>query len=196
MIDGFNHVVFVTNDMEQTARFYCDVLGFRIKATVGNEAAKNKDALNFAGQLAPTGDAWTRIYFFEVGERDTLAFVEVPGLDTKADPSQFSPLWPGQPRPPARPQKLDHLAFNVADRERLIAIQKHLRDVGVTVSEIGSIDGPPFVKSIYFYDPNGIALEVATWDFADPAWAERTHRMFHDPNPVPTLRAAQGKNAT
>ena len=32
------------------------------------------------------------------------------------------------------------------------------------MSEVGSIDGPPFVKSIYFYDPNGIALEIATWE--------------------------------
>src|SRR5579872_4161906 len=142
MIDGFNHVVFVTNDMEKTARFYCDVLGFSIKATVGNEQEKNEGGLNFAGQLAPTGDAWTRIYFFEAGEGDILAFVEVPGVDTKADPSQFSPLWPGEPRPLARPQKLDHLAFNVTDLERLIAVQKHLREFGVTVSEVGSIDGP------------------------------------------------------
>jgi catechol 2,3-dioxygenase-like lactoylglutathione lyase family enzyme len=187
MIDGFNHLVLVTNDMEKTARFYCDLLGFSIKATVGNTAKEG--GLNFKGQLAPVGDDWTRIYFFGIGERDMLGVLEVPDVDTTADPSHFPALWPEEgTRTSVRPQKLDHLAFNVADLGRLEALQRRLRDAGITVSDIASIDGPPFVKSIYFYDPNGVALEVATWDLADPAWAERKTRMFHDPDPIPALR--------
>ena len=187
MIDGFNHLVLVTSDLEKTTRFYRDLLGFPVKATVANTAQAG--GLNFKGQLAPVGDDWTRIYFFGVGQRDMLGVLEVPDIDTTADPSHFPSLWPEETaRTTARPQKLDHLAFNVADLATLEALQRRLRDAGVTVSDIAAIDGPPFVKSIYFYDPNGVALEVATWDLADPAWPERRTRMFHDPDPIPALR--------
>jgi hypothetical protein len=44
------------------------------------------------------------------------------------------------------------------------------------------------VKSIYFYDPDGTPLEIATWDFADPTWEQhRDDNYFLDEDPVPSL---------
>jgi hypothetical protein len=48
-----------------------------------------------------------------------------------------------------------------------------------------------FIRSVYFTDPNGIALEASYWvvdgtgrptDYSDPS-------LFGDPDPVPAMRA-------
>ncbi len=78
---------------------------------------------------------------------------------------------------------MDHLALNVGTLRQLKQVQKKLRDAGLTVSEIQDLAGSPFVKSIYFYDPNGIPLEIATWDRSVRSKAKR----LSDPSPVAAM---------
>ncbi|MBI3743859.1 MAG: VOC family protein [Chloroflexi bacterium] len=182
-ITGFNHVVLVTNDMDKTVRFYRDLLGLKVKATVG--AAKRPPGL--IGTRAD--DAWKRLYFLELPNGDTLAFVEFPKMDTGAEASYFSGVWPGKGRAVTRPQKMDHVALNVDSRKALVAVQRKLRAAGHTVSDVQDLGGSPFVKSIYVYDPNGIPLEIASWDVNNRVWAKRRRGdWFADPDPVPALR--------
>ena len=185
-ITGINHMVLVTNDMEKTARFYCEVLGFRIVGTHGRGSKP-------ANQIAPTGD-YSRLYFFEMANGDTIGIVEFPDRDTTADASFFDPFWPKGGKKCTDPRKMDHLAFNVESYDDLIFMQKRLRDRGIDVSDVQELTTSPFMKSIYLYDPNGIPIEFVTWDWNDPAWKARTDKeMFVDLNPIPYLRELQGR---
>lgn len=177
-------MVLVTNDLEKTARFYCEVLRFKLVGAHGRGSKPEN-------QIAPTGD-YSRLYFFEMANGDTLGYVEFPDRDTTADASFFHPFWPAGGKPPKDPRKMDHLAFNVETYDDLIFMQKRLRDHGVAVSEVQALTTSPFMKSIYCYDPNGVPIEFVTWDWDDPAWQKRTDReMFVDLNPIPYLGEMQ-----
>lgn len=170
-ITGFNHVVLLTNDMDQTVRFYRDLLGLKVKATVGGEDRTLR-----------------RFYLFELGNGDCLGFFEFPGEDTAADASTLPQFWPDAGKTAGAPRKLDHLALNVENLAALLEVQERLRARGVVVSEVLEVPGPICVKSIYFYDPNGIPLEIATWDLDDPKWQERgPDAFFGDTDPVAAL---------
>jgi catechol 2,3-dioxygenase-like lactoylglutathione lyase family enzyme len=102
-----------------------------------------------------------------------------------------SSFWPGENAPPHAPEKLDHFAFDVPTFEDLVWFQRHLRDNGVAVSDIVPRSKPPrFVDSIYFNDPSGIPLEIATWNRSDPLWKkQRPEDWYSDTDPVPSLLA-------
>ena len=152
---GINHLAMVTSDMDGTVRFYRDVLGCRLVATIGTRAFRH--------------------YFFEIGKGNTIAFFEWPGVE------------PGVPEKPAGMpapgRQFDHLSFNVDTYEDLIALQQRLRDRHVEVTRI--VDHQ-FIHSIYFDDPNGIALEASVW-LMDP----ETEVSYHDPNPVAAVNEQQ-----
>jgi catechol 2,3-dioxygenase-like lactoylglutathione lyase family enzyme len=160
---GVNHLAMVTPDMDATVRFYHGVLGMRIVATLA------------AGPM--------RHYFFEIGAQNTLAFFgwDDNPVDTEsvAKPAGIPPTWPAQ---------FDHLSFNLPDEQALVDLQARLRahDVGVT-----EIVDHGFLRSIYFTDPNGIALE-ASWWVVDPtgrdASYDGTDGLFTDADPVPAVR--------
>ena len=118
-----------------------------------------------------------RHYFFELGPQNTIAFFEVKGMPTYAKPAGA---------PSSKPIQFDHLSFNLADEEALVDLQKRLAEAGCECTEV--VDHG-FVRSVYFTDPNGIALEASWWaldatgraaDYDDP-------RLFEDPDPVPAV---------
>jgi catechol 2,3-dioxygenase-like lactoylglutathione lyase family enzyme len=117
-----------------------------------------------------------RHYFFEIAPGNTVAFFEWSGAGTFAKPAGL--------RVPQTLQ-LDHLSFNLPDHAALLTLQDRLRRAGVEVTE--EIDHG-FIHSIYFTDPNGIALEASYW-LTDATAADDTDRgAFHDPDPVPAVR--------
>ena len=67
----------------------------------------------------------------------------------------------------------------------LIALQARLQEATVEVTE--EIDHG-FVHSIYFTDPNGIALEASYWLSDATAKPESDRSAFSDPDPVPAVR--------
>jgi catechol-2,3-dioxygenase len=54
---------------------------------------------------------------------------------------------------------VQHAAFSVASEAALSAMKAHLEASGVDV--LGPVDHG-FVRSIYFFDPNGLRLELTT----------------------------------
>ena len=156
---GINHLALVTADMDATVRFYHGVLGARLVATLGTPAFRH--------------------YFFEIGDANTLAFFEYRDveLDAFAKPA-------GVPDP--RASQFDHLSLNVPDEYALEALQARLKAYGCEVTDV--VDHR-FIRSIYFTDPNGIALEASAWvddatgrdtDFTDDG-------LFADRDPVPAV---------
>jgi catechol 2,3-dioxygenase-like lactoylglutathione lyase family enzyme len=157
---GINHLALVTPDMDATVRFYHGVLGARLVAHLGNEAFRH--------------------YFFEFGPEQTVAFFEYQGaeLDTFAVPAGV---------PDRRKVQFDHLSFNLPDEQSLHDLQHRLKAAGCEVTDV--VDHG-FVRSIYFTDPTGIALE-ASWWVLDPTGRDADYgdgELFSDPDPVPAVR--------
>jgi catechol 2,3-dioxygenase-like lactoylglutathione lyase family enzyme len=117
-----------------------------------------------------------RHYFFRIDKSNTVAFFEWQGMDTFRKPAG----WPTQ-----HPLQFDHLSFNLPDRTALLDLQERLRSAGTEVTEV--IDHG-MVKSIYFTDPTGIALEASYWETDATALPSGNEQTFLDPNPVPALR--------
>jgi catechol 2,3-dioxygenase-like lactoylglutathione lyase family enzyme len=116
-----------------------------------------------------------RHYFFEIAPGNTIAFFEWKGASTFAKPAGM---------PSSRTLQFDHLSFNLPDEEALHALQRRLRAHGCEVTEV--IDHT-IVRSIYFTDPHGIALE-ASWWVIDPTGRPADYsdtRLFSDADPVP-----------
>lgn len=118
-----------------------------------------------------------RHYFFEMHDGNTVAFFEIKGMETFAK---------GAGSPPDRVIQLDHLSFNVPDEHALEMLRKRVLAAG---SEITEVVDHGIMRSVYFTDPNGIALEASWWvtdptgrpaDYNDPA-------VFADPDPVPAV---------
>jgi catechol 2,3-dioxygenase-like lactoylglutathione lyase family enzyme len=118
-----------------------------------------------------------RHYFFELAPQNTVAFFEVEGAETFAKPAGG---------PTDRAIQMDHIAFNVADEHALEQLRKRILAAG---SEVTEVVDHGFIRSIYFTDPNGIALEASYWVVDGTARSTdlSDHQLFSDPNPVPAL---------
>jgi len=157
---GINHLALVTDDMDATVRFYHGVLGARVLATIGTPQFRH--------------------YFFEFGPQNTVAFFEYRGvhIDRFSKPAGI---------PDQRAVQFDHLSFNLPDEDALLDLRARIKAAG---SEVTDVVDHGFIRSIYFTDPNGIALEASYWvldatgrpaDYGD-------ERLFSDPDPVPAVR--------
>ena len=159
---GINHLAMVTGDMEKTVRFYRDVLGLPLVATTGNRP-----------ELYPY-----RHYFFALGEGNTIAFFEWPGMVDEFHKPAGAPA--------SGRVQFDHVSFNVESEEVLLELKTRLEQNEVEVTRV--VDHR-IIHSIYFTDPNGIALEASYW-LNDPTvrQADYAHpELFADP--VPSARA-------
>jgi catechol 2,3-dioxygenase-like lactoylglutathione lyase family enzyme len=164
---GINHLALVTTDMDATVRFYHGVLGARLVAHLGNESFRH--------------------YFFEIGEENTIAFFEYRGIELEpfAKPA-------GVPDP--RAIQFDHISFNLPDEEALLGLRGRLKEAGCEVTDV--VDHG-FIRSVYFTDPNGIALE-ASWWVTDATGREADYgdgTLFSDPDPVPAVLEIQNHGA-
>ena len=128
--------------------------------------------------VAHLGNRSFRHYFFEVGPEQTVAFFEYKNTPVKAFAKPA-----GVPDP--RAIQFDHLSLNLAD-ERARGVAERLKENGCEVTDI--VDHG-FVRSIYFTDPNGIALE-ASWWVIDPTGATPTTATAScSPTPTPCPRS-------
>jgi catechol 2,3-dioxygenase-like lactoylglutathione lyase family enzyme len=157
---GVNHLALVTGDMDATVRFYHGVLGAQLVATIGTPGFRH--------------------YFFEIGERNTIAFFEY----ANSPPAEFAKP-AGVPDP--RAIQFDHLSLDLEDEAALEALQARLKEHGCEVTDV--IDHG-IMRSIYFTDPSGIALEASWWvrdaTGGDPDYGDRA--LFGDADPVPAVR--------
>lgn len=157
---GLNHLALITTDMDATVRFWHGVLGAPLVATIGTDTFRH--------------------YFFAVGPGSTVAFFEYAGvaLEPFAKPA-------GIPDP--RAIQFDHVALDLADEATLLDLRARLQDHG---SEVTDVVDHGLMRSIYFNDPNGIALEASWWADDPTALAADDSRRFGDPDPVPAAREA------
>ena len=157
---GVNHLALVTADMDATVRFWHGVLGARLVATIGTPAFKH--------------------YFFDIGQGNTVAFFEYTDqhLDEYAKPA-------GVPYPKA--SQFDHLSLNLPDEDALLRLRERLKSHDCEVTDV--VDHG-FIRSIYFSDPTGIALEASWWvlDATGRPVDYHDERLFADAEPVAAVR--------
>jgi catechol 2,3-dioxygenase-like lactoylglutathione lyase family enzyme len=151
--NGINHLALVCRDMEETHRFYTEILGMPLVKTV---------ALPDGGQH----------FFFDCGGGSMLAFfwwenapAAAPGIASVED----FPM-----KPMTAVGSMNHVAFSV-DEAVLEDYLARLQAAGVPATPVvvnhddspmgASRDNHPgvFVRSVYFTDPNGIMMEFAAF---------------------------------
>ena len=151
---GLNHLALVCSDMKATVDFYEGVLGFPLVKTV-----------ELPGDLG-------QHFFFDIGGGACLAFMwfadpppAAPGISSQ-DPVTFL----------SGIASMNHVAIDI-DADKIEEYRDLLIAKGIEVTPIlnhddsdrGASEEPhdgTWVRSIYFFDPDGIRLEFAGWSRA------------------------------
>lgn len=133
-IQQLHHYAYKARDAEETRHFYEDILGLPLYHII------QSDYVPSTGEYCP----YTH-FFFRLQDGSFIAFFDL-GDDVKPEPSPNTPLW------------VNHIAFRVNTVQELEDTKARLQAHGVEV--LGVTDHHIF-KSIYFFDPNGIRLELA-----------------------------------
>jgi catechol 2,3-dioxygenase-like lactoylglutathione lyase family enzyme len=150
-LKGLNHVAWRCIDAEQTRQFYEDVLGLPLAHTV------TSDHVPSTGEHAPYFHL-----FFEMGDGSYVAFFDI--RDGKgATMSEDTPAW------------VHHFAFAVDTVDQVLAMKERLEKAG---NEVLGVTDHHFIQSIYFFDPNGLRLEVTARTETDAYMAE-AKRVSH-----------------
>ena len=144
-----HHYAYRARDAEETRHFYEDILGLPLYHLI------QSDHVPSTGEYCP----YTH-FFFRLKDGSFIAFFDL-GDDTAALPSPNTPAW------------VNHIAFNVDSIQALEDSKARLQAHGVEV--LGITDHRIF-KSIYFFDPNGIRLELS----AQVATPDQMHRESLD----------------
>jgi len=144
-----HHYAYRARDAEETRHFYEDILGLPLYHLI------QSDHVPSTGEYCP----YTH-FFFRLKDGSFIAFFDL-GDDTAALPSPNTPTW------------VNHIAFNVDSIQALEDSKARLQAHGVEV--LGITDHRIF-KSIYFFDPNGIRLELS----AQVATPDQMHRESLD----------------
>lgn len=152
---GVNHLALVCRDMKKTVEFYRDTLGMPLIKTI--------NLPNNSGQH----------FFFDCGNGDCIAFFWFPDAP-KAAPGISAPATlPTRGSFVSAHGSMNHIALNVP-AEKFDEYYQRLIERGVEVTPILNHDDSPaqvsaevtddvFVRSVYFFDPDGICLEFAAW---------------------------------
>jgi catechol 2,3-dioxygenase-like lactoylglutathione lyase family enzyme len=173
---GLNHLALVCKDMAKTVEFYRDILGMPLTKTIDLPGGRGQH------------------FFFDIGNGDSLAFFWFPGAPEAAPGISAPEALPTQGSFISAHGSMNHIAIDVpADRfdeyyDRLVA-------KGVKVTKILNHDESPtqstdelhdgvFVRSVYFFDPDGVCLEFAAWT---KTFDERD--VAHDPMRADGTRA-------
>ena len=133
-IQQLHHYAYRAKDAEETRHFYEDILGLPMYHII------QSDIVPSTGEYCP----YTH-FFFRLQDGSFIAFFDL-GDDEAALPSPNTPLW------------VNHVSFRVDNVQALLDMKARLEAHGVEV--LGVTDHHIF-KSIYFFDPNGVRLELS-----------------------------------
>ncbi len=130
-----------TEDMKATTGFFVDILGMPLvhamKVPVGLGTGPNNRGNPPYEEI--------RHYFFDMGNDSLLAFFEIPkGAEPAANRNAIGGM--------------QHVAFVVTEK-RFYEIKQRFKDNGIDYN--GPTPQLPGLIGIYFYDPNGIRMEMA-----------------------------------
>ena len=158
-IQGLHHFAWRCLSAEQTRVFYEDILGLPLVHVI------KKDHVPSTGEYCP----YVHI-FFRMRDGSHIAFFDL-GDDKAAEPSPNTPGW------------VNHIALRVAERSDLEVMKQRLLAHGVEV--LGITDHDAYIHSIYFFDPNGLRLEL-TIEVAESAvvhsFAQTAHAQLQEWN--------------
>ncbi len=132
-IHQLHHYAYRAKDAEETRHFYEDILGLPLYHII------QSDVVPSTGEHCP----YTH-FFFRLQDGSFIAFFDL-GNDEAALPSPNTPLW------------VNHISFRVDSQQALRDMKARLEANGVEV--LGITDHHIF-HSIYFFDPNGVRLEL------------------------------------
>jgi catechol 2,3-dioxygenase-like lactoylglutathione lyase family enzyme len=153
---GINHIALVCKDMARTVDFYTNVLGMPLVKTI--------DLPMGMGQH----------FFFDAGAGDCVAFFWFPDAPESHPGIASASGLPGSGSGGETAHaSMNHLAFDVPP-EKFEEYCERLRAAGVELSEIMNHDDSEYtmsktmhdgvyIRSVYFFDPDGILLEFACW---------------------------------
>jgi glyoxylase I family protein len=133
-LNRIHHVAYRCKDAKITVEWYEKVMGMKYVSAFSEDHVPSTGAY----------DPYMHV-FLDCGGGNVLAFFELPQQ-------------PDMGRDPNTPAWVQHIAFEVADMDALLAAKAHISSLGIDVL------GPTFhgiFKSIYFFDPNGHRLELA-----------------------------------
>ncbi|MDY6950480.1 MAG: VOC family protein [Thermodesulfobacteriota bacterium] len=105
---GINHLAMATGDMDETIRFWRDLLGMRLVAGLGRPGYRH--------------------YFFQISEHDMIAFFEWPELEKIPEKDHGVPV--------KGPFVFDHVSFEVESEDDLWELKDKLEAAEIWVSEI------------------------------------------------------------
>jgi catechol 2,3-dioxygenase-like lactoylglutathione lyase family enzyme len=134
-IQGLHHFAYRCRDAEETRHFYEDILGLPLVHVI------KADHVPSTGEYCP----YVHI-FFRMADGSYIAFFDL-GDDVTPAPSPNTPSW------------VNHLALRVNSIDELKAAKTRLEAAGV---EVLGITDHHIIQSIYFFDPDGIRLELTT----------------------------------
>lgn len=152
---GINHLALVCKDMKRTVEFYTGVLGMPLIKTIDLPGNKGQH------------------FFFDVGNGDSIAFFWFPDGPAAAPGIAAPAALPGQGNFASAHGSMNHIAINIAP-EKFDEYYEKLKSLGVAVTMVMNHDNSPsqvsatvtddvYVRSVYFFDPDGILLEFAAW---------------------------------
>lgn len=151
-IHKLNHFAWRCRDAEETRHFYEDILGLPLVHTIE------------ADDVPSTGEHFPYFHlFFQMADGSCIAFFDL------ADGKGYTPH-------PDNPRWVNHFAMEVANYDDLLAAKARLEAAGVKV--IGPTDHG-FIRSIYFFDPNDLRLEL-TCRMETPEQAKKHAERAHD----------------
>ena len=132
-VQQLHHYAYRAKDAEETRHFYEDILGLPLYHII------QSDYVPSTGEYCP----YTH-FFFRLQDGSFIAFFDL-GNDEAALPSPNTPLW------------VNHISFRVDSQQALLDMKARLEAHRVEV--LGVTDHHIF-HSIYFFDPNGVRLEL------------------------------------
>lgn len=132
-IKQMHHVAYRCNDAKETVEWYQEMLNMELLVAISEDKVPS----------TKEPDPYMHV-FLDAGMGNILAFFELP---TK----------PKMGRDNNTPEWVQHIAFEVSDRDALIAAKAELEQKGLDVL---GITNHGVIHSIYFFDPNGHRLEL------------------------------------
>lgn len=132
-VHRLHHYATRCKNAKDTRHFYEDILGLPLAHVI------KADYVPSTGEYSP----YVHL-FFRLGDGSFIAFFDL--RDGKGgEPPSDMPAW------------VQHIAFTVESQAALLTMRSRLIEAGVDV--LGAVDHG-FVQSIYFFDPNGLRLEL------------------------------------